>query len=59
MSVKDRGFASMTRERQREIASLGGQAAQASGKGYRWTKEAAAAAGRKGQAARQSKRSRD
>lgn len=48
MSVKDRGFASMSRERQREIASLGGRAAQRKGTGHQWTADEAKAAGRKG-----------
>lgn len=43
-----RGFASMTPERRREIASLGGKSAQAQGKAHRWDSEEAQAAGRKG-----------
>lgn len=43
-----RGFASLSEERMREIASLGGRASQAAGGGHRWTAEEAAAAGRKG-----------
>lgn len=43
-----RGFASMTPERQREIASKGGRAAHRAGTAHQWTSEAARAAGRKG-----------
>lgn len=43
-----RGFASMTTEKQREIASKGGKAAHAKGTGHEWTSEEARAAGRKG-----------
>lgn len=43
-----RGFAAMNHKRQREIASMGGKAAQAKGTGRRWTVEEARAAGRKG-----------
>lgn len=35
-------------EKRREIARSGGKASQASGRGYRFTSESAAAAGRKG-----------
>jgi hypothetical protein len=38
----------MTPERRREIASMGGKAAQANGKGHRFTSEQAREAGRKG-----------
>ena len=48
MSVKDRGFASLTRERQRAIASMGGKAAHAQGSAHEWTPEEAKEAGRKG-----------
>ena len=48
MSVHDRGFASMDRKKQREIASMGGRAAQARGTAHRWTAETASAAGKKG-----------
>lgn len=48
-----RGFASMTPEKQREIASKGGRAAHAKGTAHQWTAEEAREAGRKGgQAAR-------
>lgn len=43
-----RGFASMSREQQREIASKGGIAAHAKGTGHQWTPEQARAAGSKG-----------
>jgi general stress protein YciG len=43
-----RGFAAMSEERRREIASRGGKAAQASGKAHHFTAEEASAAGRKG-----------
>jgi general stress protein YciG len=38
----------MTPERRREIARMGGRAVQAQGKGHTFTREEAAAAGRKG-----------
>ena len=43
-----RGFASMSPERQREIASKGGRAAQEKGTAHEWTAEEARRAGRKG-----------
>ncbi len=43
-----RGFASMSPEKQREIASMGGTASQSSGKGHRFTSAQAREAGRKG-----------
>lgn len=48
MSKADRGFASMDRTKQREIASLGGKAAHAKGTAHEWTSEEARVAGRKG-----------
>jgi general stress protein YciG len=42
-----RGFAAMDSQRQREIASLGGRAAHASGHAHEFTAEEARAAGRK------------
>lgn len=45
---KDRGFASMDRAKQREIASKGGRAAHEKGTAHEWTKEEAREAGRKG-----------
>lgn len=52
MATKDRGLASMSPEKRREIASLGGKAAQQSGKGHSWTAEQSREAGKKGVAAR-------
>lgn len=43
-----RGFASMTPEKQREIASKGGKAAHEKGTAHTWTSEEAAEAGRRG-----------
>jgi hypothetical protein len=43
-----RGFASMDRAKQREIASKGGKAAHEKGTAHEWTKEEARAAGRRG-----------
>jgi uncharacterized protein len=43
-----RGFASMSAEKKREIASKGGKAAHAMGTAHTWTSEEAQAAGRKG-----------
>jgi general stress protein YciG len=43
-----RGFASMSREKQREIASKGGRAAHVKGTAHEWTSEEARKAGRKG-----------
>lgn len=43
-----RGFASMDPQRQREIASLGGKAAHASGKAHEFNSSEAREAGRKG-----------
>lgn len=43
-----RGFATLSTERRREIARMGGKAAQARGRGHRWDREEARAAGRKG-----------
>lgn len=48
MSIKDRGFASMDRDKQREIAALGGKAAHKKGTAHKWTVEEARKAGRKG-----------
>ena len=45
---QDRGFASMDRNRQREIASQGGRAAHKMGTAHEWTREEAREAGRKG-----------
>jgi len=46
-----RGFASMDKNKQREIASKGGKAAHAKGKAHEWNSEEAAEAGAKGGAA--------
>ena len=43
-----RGFASMSPEKQREIASKGGRAAHEKGTAHEWTSEEARTAGRKG-----------
>lgn len=56
--IKDRGFASMTVERQREIASKGGIAAHKTGRAHEWTHEEAKEAGRKGGRISQNRRSR-
>lgn len=44
----DRGFASMDRDKQREIAAKGGRAAHAKGTAHEWDSAEASAAGRKG-----------
>jgi len=44
---RPRGFAAMTPEKKREIASLGGRAAHASGRAHQFTTEEARAAGKK------------
>jgi general stress protein YciG len=43
-----RGFASMSPEKQREVASKGGRAAHMKGTAHEWTSEEARSAGRKG-----------
>jgi general stress protein YciG len=43
-----RGFASMSAEKQREIASKGGRAAHVKGTAHEWTPDEARSAGRKG-----------
>ncbi len=48
MSTKQRGFASMDREKQREIARKGGQAAHQKGTAHEWDSTEARVAGRKG-----------
>jgi len=45
---RGRGFASMSQEKKREIASKGGKAAHAMGTAHKWTSEEAQAAGLKG-----------
>jgi len=47
-STSNRGFASMDRERQRQIASLGGRAAHARGTAHEFDSTEAREAGRKG-----------
>lgn len=48
-----RGFASMSTDKQRQIASKGGRAAHAKGTAHEFTSEEARLAGRKGGQARQ------
>ena len=45
---KLRGFAAMSSEKQREIASKGGRAAHVQGTAHEWTSVSAREAGRKG-----------
>lgn len=47
-STRNRGFASMNTERQREIARKGGKAAHEKGTAHEFTSDEARAAGRKG-----------
>lgn len=58
MSTSRRGFASMSPQRQREIASLGGQAAHRSGRAHEFTSDEAREAGRKGGLARAARRAK-
>ncbi|MDB5206880.1 MAG: ral stress protein [Flavisolibacter sp.] len=51
-----RGFAAMSAERQREIASQGGRAAHEQGVAHEWSKDEAREAGKKGGQASGSKR---
>jgi len=48
VAKEDRGFASMDRNKQKEIASKGGKAAHQKGTAHEWTSEEAREAGRKG-----------
>lgn len=48
MAKSDRGFASMDKAKQREIASKGGRAAHQKGTAHQWTSDEAREAGRKG-----------
>ncbi len=57
MAKEDRGFASMDRMKQREIASKGGKAAHQKGTAHEWTSEEAREAGRKGGMASHRRRS--
>ncbi len=50
-----KGFAVISPERQREIASMGGKAAHQSGKAHQWNSITASIAGKKGQEAKRSK----
>lgn len=45
---RSRGFAAMDRDKQREIASMGGRAAHEKGTAHEFTSEEAREAGRKG-----------
>ena len=56
MAITDRGFASMNRQKQREIASKGGKEAQRKGTAHQWSSEEARAAARKGVLARREKK---
>ncbi|HZH67270.1 MAG TPA: KGG domain-containing protein [Flavisolibacter sp.] len=51
-----RGFAAMSAERQREIASQGGRAAHEQGVAHEWNRDEARAAGKKGGQASGTKR---
>ena len=53
-----RGFAAMSPEKQREIASMGGKAAHAKGTAHQFTSEEAREAGRKGGSSSRSASSR-
>jgi uncharacterized protein len=55
MSHSRRGFASMDREKQRQIASKGGRAAHAKGTAHEFTHQEAVEAGRKGGRAAQAR----
>jgi len=48
MGIENRGFASMSIERRREIAAKGGRTAHAKGAAHEFTADEARAAGRKG-----------
>lgn len=56
ISCPTRGFASMDRAKQREIASKGGRAAHEKGTAHEWTSDEARNAGRKGGMARHRRR---
>lgn len=56
MDKQRRGFAVMDKDARREIAKLGGRAAQDSGNAHQFTKEEAREAGRKSQEARRAKK---
>lgn len=46
--IANRGFASMNKDKQKEIASMGGKAAHAKGTAHEFTSEEAREAGKKG-----------
>jgi general stress protein YciG len=54
-----RGFGSMDKARQREIASKGGKAAHEKGTGHEWTSEEGKIAGKKGGEALRKRRAKD
>ena len=56
MATQDRGFASMDRDKQREIARKGGIAAHEKGTAHEWSAAEAREAGRKGGIASHRKR---
>jgi general stress protein YciG len=56
MATQDRGFASMDRDKQREIARKGGIAAHEKGTAHEWSPAEAREAGRKGGIASHRKR---
>jgi general stress protein YciG len=56
MAKEDRGFASMDRNKQKEIASKGGRAAHLKGTAHEWSVDEAREAGRKGGLASHKKR---
>ncbi len=59
MSVSKRGFASMTIEKRKEIASKGGRRAHELGRAHKWTSSTAQAAGKKGGAPKHKKNKRN
>lgn len=54
-----RGFASLTIEQRKKIASQGGKASWKKGVAHRWTSEEARAAGKKGGRSRQLQRKKN
>lgn len=52
VTTRKRGFAAMTPERRKEVASLGGKTAHSLGVAHQWTPGEASKAGIKGHAAR-------
>lgn len=55
--TKGRGFQLLSREQMKEIASRGGRAAHANGRAHQFTSEEAREAGRRGGAARRTRKS--